>query len=107
MCLRCLFNAEESVHNAVLCPVPYIIADTGLRHSAIDSCQHNTTHTHTHTQSLVTHIGTVEQVFYRPLTASHAYYQNHGSAFTEWYRTADVGPNLLCTSTVNHRATRM
>lgn len=49
MCRRCLFNAEESVHNAVLCPLPYIIADTGLRHSAIDSCQHDPRPTHTHT----------------------------------------------------------
>lgn len=100
MCCRCLFNAEECVHNAALCPVPYIIADTGLRHSAIDSCQRSTTHTHTqsHASHPLTHRHRGASVL-SPLRLLRALVSKitdlHKLSAAEF---ADARPNFLCAS---------
>lgn len=101
MCCRCLFNAEECVHNAALCPVPYIIADTGLRHSAIDSCQRSTTHTHTHTITRIAPSYTSAQrsecfIALRLLRALVSKITDlHKLSAAEF---ADARPNFLCAS---------
>lgn len=101
MCCRCLFNAEQCVHNAALCPVPYIIADTGLRHSAIDSCQHSTTHTHsqTHTLTRITPAYTSAQrgecfiALRLPRALATKITDLHKLSAAEF---ADARPNFLC-----------
>lgn len=111
---------EESVHNAVLCPVPYIISDMSpLACVTLSLTAVNTTRpTHTHNTLSHTSPCAEKQVcFFPPLTASHAYFRN--DVHCKWanekkktdlhmqYRIFMVRPNLLCTSIMNHQAMRI